>query len=169
MESFGATTIIGKIILEGGHVVIVDGSGSGVVVGGSSAIVGANDAPLTVFKTNHYEYDHIGYTYFAPSSECSAWKCQDCKVKHDVLINTINALTSYVKELTSKRGVIPSKNISYPSTPLEIKAKRRRKIISKALSRIQKRQITNLLSLCCTIKQSTRPKGEKHELKKVNM
>ncbi|KAF3636623.1 hypothetical protein FXO37_25363 [Capsicum annuum] len=103
MESFGATTIIGKIILEGGHVVIVDGSGSGVVVGGSSAVVGANDAPLTVFKTNHYEYDHIGYTYFAPSSECSACKCQDCKVKHDVLINTINALTSYVKELTSKR------------------------------------------------------------------
>ncbi|KAF3674696.1 hypothetical protein FXO38_05105 [Capsicum annuum] len=35
-------------------------------------------------------------------------------------------------ELTFKSGVIPSKKILYPFTPLELKAKRRRKMISKA-------------------------------------
>ncbi|PHT51033.1 hypothetical protein CQW23_10780 [Capsicum baccatum] len=59
---------------------------------------------------------------FAASSECSSCKCQDCKAKHDGVINVINALTASVKEMTSKRGVIPSKRISYPDTPLEIKA-----------------------------------------------
>ncbi|PHT34730.1 hypothetical protein CQW23_26530 [Capsicum baccatum] len=70
-ELFGATTITKKIILEGGFVVVDDGSGSG-------AAVGANDVSLTVFETtNHYDYDHTGYTNFATSSECSACKCQD--------------------------------------------------------------------------------------------
>ncbi|PHU05383.1 hypothetical protein BC332_26205 [Capsicum chinense] len=41
--------------------------------------------------------------------------------KHDGVINVINALTAFVKEMTSKRSVIPSKRISYPDTPLEIK------------------------------------------------
>ncbi|PHU11853.1 hypothetical protein BC332_18783 [Capsicum chinense] len=58
---------------------------------------------------------------FATSSECSACKCQDCKAKHDGVINAINALTASVKEMTSKWGVIPTKKISYPDTPLEIK------------------------------------------------
>ncbi|PHU10432.1 hypothetical protein BC332_22292 [Capsicum chinense] len=58
---------------------------------------------------------------FAASSECSSSKCQDCKVKHDGVINAINALTTSVQGMTSKRGVIPSKRISYPNTPLEIK------------------------------------------------
>ncbi|PHU19816.1 hypothetical protein BC332_10967 [Capsicum chinense] len=105
IELFGATTIKRKIILEGG----------------------ANDAPLTVFEiTSHYDYDHNGCTNFSPdfaaSSECSSCKCQDCKVKHDGVIHSINTLTAFVKEMTSKRGVIPSKRISYPDTPLEIKA-----------------------------------------------
>ncbi|PHT98266.1 hypothetical protein BC332_32786 [Capsicum chinense] len=56
-----------KTILEGGLVVV-----DGVVGGGSGAAVGANDASLTVFKANHYEYDHTGYTDFASPSECSA-------------------------------------------------------------------------------------------------
>ncbi|KAM3379005.1 hypothetical protein P3S68_011418 [Capsicum galapagoense] len=113
-----------------GGLVIVDG-----VSGGSSAAVGANDAPLTVFETtNYYEYDHTGYTDFFPPRKCSACKCQDCKTKHNGMINAINALTSSIKELTSKRGFIPSKRISYLSTPLEIKAKTRRKVIFKALS-----------------------------------
>ncbi|PHT81886.1 hypothetical protein T459_14901 [Capsicum annuum] len=126
MELFGETTITRKIILECGLVVVDDGSGSG-------AAVGANDAPLIVFETaSHYDYDHTSYTYFATSSKCSACKCQDCKMKHDGVINTINALTTFVKEMTYKRGVIPSKRISYPYTPLEIKvAKRRRKGISR--------------------------------------
>ncbi|KAF3636414.1 hypothetical protein T459_02270 [Capsicum annuum] len=99
MELFGVT-ITRKIILEGG----------------------ANDAPLTVFKTtSHYNYDHNGCTDFAISRKYSACKCQDCKVKYDEVINAINALTASVKEMTSKRGVIPSKRISYPDTPLEIK------------------------------------------------
>ncbi|PHT74095.1 hypothetical protein T459_21372 [Capsicum annuum] len=37
------------------------------------------------------------------------------------VINAINALTASVKEITSKRGVILSKRISYPYTLLEIK------------------------------------------------
>jgi hypothetical protein len=169
MELFGATTITRKIILEGGLVVIVDGlSGDGAVGGGSGAAVGANDAPLTVFKPNHYEYDHTGYTDFASLSECSACKYQDCKAKHDVVINAINALTTSVKELTSKRGLIPSKRILFPSSPLEIRAKWRRRVIFKALSSIQKSEIATPLSVCCT-DQRTMYKGEQHKLKKVNI
>ncbi|KAF3636305.1 hypothetical protein FXO38_24272 [Capsicum annuum] len=53
MELFGATTITRKIILEGGLIVVNDGSGNG-----SGAAVGANDVALTVFEiTNHYDYD----------------------------------------------------------------------------------------------------------------
>lgn len=124
--------------MEGGLVVTDGFSGDGAVGGSSGAAVGANDAPLTVFKTNHYEYDHIGYTEFAPPSNCFACKCQDCKAKDDALINAINALTTFVKKLISTRGVTPLKRISYLSTSLEIKAKRRKKVISQALSSIQK-------------------------------
>ncbi|PHU19165.1 hypothetical protein BC332_10316 [Capsicum chinense] len=85
---------------------------------------------------------------FATSSECSACKCQDCKVKYDGVINAINALTASVKKMTSKRGVIPSKRISYPDTPLNIKAaKRRRKDTSKASSSIKKARL-QCLYLC---------------------
>ncbi|PHT82181.1 hypothetical protein T459_15196 [Capsicum annuum] len=105
MELFAATPITRKIILKGE----------------------ANDALLTIFETtSHYDYDHNGCTDFSPdfsaSSECSSCKCQDCKAKYDGVINAINALTASVKKMTSKRGVIPSKRISYPDTPLEIKA-----------------------------------------------
>ncbi|KAF3680500.1 hypothetical protein FXO38_02274 [Capsicum annuum] len=160
MQLFGATTITKKIILEGGLVVV-----DGAVGGGSGAAVGANDAPLVVFKVNHYEYDHAGYTDFASPSECSACKCQDCRAKHDVVINAINALTTSVKELTSKRGLIPSKRILFPSAQLEIRAKRRRRVIFRVLSGIQKGEITTPLSACC-IEQHTMSKGEQHELKK---
>ncbi|KAF3663034.1 hypothetical protein FXO37_12203 [Capsicum annuum] len=82
--------------------------------------------------------------------ECSACKCQDCKAKHDGVINAINILTASVKKMTSNRGVIPSKRILYPYTPLEIKvAKRRRKDTSKASSSIEKRKIAMPLSLSC--------------------
>ncbi|PHU30978.1 UMP-CMP kinase 3, partial [Capsicum chinense] len=135
--------------------------GDGAVGGGSDAAVGANNVPLTEFKANYYEYDHTGYTTFISSSECSACKCQDCRAKHDVVINAIKALTASVKELTSKRGLIPS-------APLEIKAKRRRRVISRALSSIQKSKIATSLSVCCT-EQHTMFKGEQHELKKVNV
>ncbi|PHU19725.1 hypothetical protein BC332_10876 [Capsicum chinense] len=103
IDLFGATTITRKIILEGGLVAVDDGYHSG---SGSGAAVGANDAPLTIFKTtSHYDYNHIGCTNFATSSECSACKCQDCKAKHDGVINVIKALTASVKEMTSKRDV----------------------------------------------------------------
>ncbi|KAF3685141.1 hypothetical protein FXO37_00920 [Capsicum annuum] len=166
IKLFGATVITRKIILEGGFVVDDDGSGSG-------ASVGANDAPRTIFDTrSHYDYDHNGYidfsSYFATSSECSACKCQDCKAKHNGVINVINVLTASIKEMASKRGVIPSKRNLYPYTPLEIKvAKRRRKDISKASSSIEKRKITIPLSLSCTTFQCTTAIGEQHELKKV--
>ncbi|KAF3620183.1 hypothetical protein FXO38_32512 [Capsicum annuum] len=146
MELFVATTIRRKISLEGGLVTIDDSSGSG-------AVVRDNDASLTVFETkSHYDYDYTDCTdfssYFATSSECSVCKCQDCKVKHDGVINSINALTASVKEMTSKRGVIPSKRISYLYTPLEIKeAKRRRKDTSKALSSIEKSKFPDVTSL----------------------
>ncbi|KAM3281149.1 hypothetical protein P3S67_028169 [Capsicum chacoense] len=55
IELFRATTITRKIILEGGLVVV-----DGAVGGGGGTAVGANDAPLIVFKANHYEYDHTG-------------------------------------------------------------------------------------------------------------
>ncbi|PHU24862.1 hypothetical protein BC332_03194 [Capsicum chinense] len=150
MELFGETAIRRKIILEGGLVAIDDGSGSG-------AAVGDNDSPLIVFKIKrHYDYDHTGCTNFSPdfaiSSKCSACKCQECKAKHDGVINAINLLTASVKKMTSKRGVIPSKRISYPYAPLEIKAaKRRRKDTSKETSSIEKSKITMPLSLSCTI------------------
>ncbi|PHT86745.1 hypothetical protein T459_08851 [Capsicum annuum] len=153
IELFGATTITRKTILEGG----------------------ANDAPLTVFETtSHYDYDHNGCIDFSPdfaaSSECSSCKCQDYKVKHDGVINVINILTASVKEMTSKKGVIPSKRISYPDTPLEIKvAKRRRKDTSKASSIITKSKITIPLSLSCTDLQCVRAIEEQHELKKVDV
>ncbi|PHU26241.1 hypothetical protein BC332_04573 [Capsicum chinense] len=68
--------------------VVVDGAVGGV----SGAAVGYNDTPLDVFKANHYEYDHIVYIDFASPRKCSACKCQDCRAKHDVVINAINAL-----------------------------------------------------------------------------
>ncbi|PHU01822.1 hypothetical protein BC332_27073 [Capsicum chinense] len=151
MELFGATAIIRKIILEGG----------------------ANDAPLTVFETtSHYDYYHNGCTNFSPdfvaSSKCSSCKCQDCKAKYDGVINAINALTASVKEITSKRGFIPSKRISYPDMPLEIKAAmRRRKDTSKASSIIIKSKIETPLSLYCTDVQCARATEEQHELKKL--
>ncbi|PHU17398.1 hypothetical protein BC332_13093 [Capsicum chinense] len=130
IELFGATSITRKIILEGGIVTVDDGSRSG---SGNGATVGANDSPLTIFETtSHYDYDQTGCTNFSTSNECSAYKCQECKAKHDGVINASNALTASVKEMTFKRGVIPSKRTSYPYTLLEIKAaKRRRKDISK--------------------------------------
>ncbi|KAM3247346.1 hypothetical protein P3L10_009113 [Capsicum annuum] len=161
MKLFGATVITRKIILKG-RLIVVDGA----VGGGSGADVGANDAPLTVFKANHYEYDHTGYIDFASPSECSACKCKDRRAKHDVVINSINVLTTSVKELTSKRGLIPSKRILFPSAPLEIRAKRRRRVISRALSGIQKSEIATPLSAYCT-DQCTMSKEEKHDLKKM--
>ncbi|PHT42413.1 hypothetical protein CQW23_16438 [Capsicum baccatum] len=160
MELFGAAAITRKIISEGGLIVV-----DGAIGGGSGATVGANDAPLTIFKAKHYEYDHIGYTDFASPSEYSAYKCQDCRAKHDVVINAINVLTASVKELTSKRGLIPSKRILFSSAPLEIRAKRRGRVISRALSGIQKSEIATPLSACCT-EQRTMSKGEQHKLKK---
>ncbi|KAF3617399.1 hypothetical protein FXO38_34006 [Capsicum annuum] len=107
---------------------------------------------------------------FATSSECSACKCQKCKVKHDGVINAIYALTASVKEMTSKMGVIPSKRISYPYTPLEIKAaKRRKKDTSKASSSIEKSKIATPLSLSCIDIQCARATREQHEMKKVDV
>ncbi|KAF3629219.1 putative agamous-like MADS-box protein AGL12-like isoform X1 [Capsicum annuum] len=105
---------------------------------------------------------------FATSSECFACKCQDCKAKHDRVINVINALTASVKEMTSNRGVIPSKRISYPHTPLEIKAaKKRRKDTSTTLSSIEKVKLQRLclcLGRYVTVDAST----EEHNIKVDN-
>ncbi|PHT51537.1 hypothetical protein CQW23_05999 [Capsicum baccatum] len=141
MELFGATTITRKIILKGRLVAVDDGSSSGAAVGDS-------DAPLIVFEIiSHYDYDHIGCTDFSPnfstSSKYSACKCQDCRSKHDRVINAINAINASIKKMSSKKGVIPSKRISYPYTPLEIKvAKRRRKISSRHHQALKKVDVT---------------------------
>ncbi|KAF3657460.1 putative protein EIN4-like [Capsicum annuum] len=103
-------------------------------------------------------------------SECSSCKCQDCKAKHNGVINAINALAASVKKMTSKRGVILSKRISYPDTPLVIKAaKRRRKDTFKASSIIKKRKIATPLSLSCTDVQCATATEEQYELKKVDI
>ncbi|PHT37610.1 hypothetical protein CQW23_21183 [Capsicum baccatum] len=103
-------------------------------------------------------------------SECSSCKCQDYKAKYDEVINAINALNASIKEMSSKRGVIPSKRILYSDTPLEIKAaKRKRKDTSKASSIIKKIKIATPLSLSCIDVQRARATEEKHELKKVDV
>ncbi|PHT43370.1 hypothetical protein CQW23_17395 [Capsicum baccatum] len=72
--------------------------------------------------------------------------------------------------MESKRGVIPSKRISYPYTLLDIKAaKRRRKNTSKASSSIEQSKIEMPLSLSCTVVQCARVTGEQHELNKVDV
>ncbi|PHT99348.1 hypothetical protein BC332_31691 [Capsicum chinense] len=87
-ELFGATTITEKIILEGGLIVVDDGSGSG-------AAVGANDVSLTVFETtNHYYYDRTSYTNFATSSECSALKAN--AEQHNITIDNLS--TAFMEE-----------------------------------------------------------------------
>ncbi|PHT31970.1 hypothetical protein CQW23_28307 [Capsicum baccatum] len=141
MELFGPTAIRRKIILEGGLVVDDDGSGSG-------AAIRANDAPLTNFETkSHYDYDHTSCTDFSPDLATSS---------------------EYYASFT--RGIIPSKRISYPYTPLEIKAaKKRRNDTFKASSSIEKSKITMPLSLSCTIVQCARAKGKQHEPKKVDV
>ncbi|PHU24581.1 hypothetical protein BC332_09688 [Capsicum chinense] len=142
----------------GGLVVVVDGlNGDETTGGGSGAAVGANDAPLIVFKSNHYHYDHTGYTDFASPSKCSACKCQDCRAKHDIVINAINALTASVNELTSKRGLIPSKRILFPSAPLEIRAKRRRRMIFRHYQESKKMKL-QLLCLCVALSNVQCPK-----------
>ncbi|PHT72711.1 hypothetical protein T459_23496 [Capsicum annuum] len=172
MELFEATIIIRKIILEGGLVAVDDGSHSG---SGSGAAIGTNDAPLIIFETKiHYDYDHTGCIDFSPDfatcSECSACKCQDCKAKHDEVINAINVLTASVKKMTSNRSFIPSKRISYPYTLLDIKAaKRRRKDTSKASSIIEITKIAMPLSLSSIDVQCARATGEQHEPKKVDV
>ncbi|KAH0670092.1 hypothetical protein KY289_024585 [Solanum tuberosum] len=48
-------------------------------------------------------------TSFAPSSSsCSACKCEECKNTGEDVKKSLDALISVVKELISKRGVIPS-------------------------------------------------------------
>ncbi|PHT99414.1 hypothetical protein BC332_31609 [Capsicum chinense] len=70
--------------------------------------------------------------------------------------------------MTSKRGVIPSKRISYPDISLKIKvSKRRKKDTSKASSSIKKGKVAIPLSLPCTDVQCARATGEQHELKEV--
>ncbi|PHT84959.1 hypothetical protein T459_13402 [Capsicum annuum] len=153
MELFGATASTRKIILEGG----------------------ANDASLTVFETtSHYDHYHNGCTDFSSdfvvSSECSSCKCQDCKAKHDGVINAINALTASVKEMTSKRGVIPSKSILYPDTPLEIKAaKRRRKDTSKASSITKKARLQYLYLCLAPMYCQQQPKVSRNEECLINI
>ncbi|KAH0659331.1 hypothetical protein KY289_028079 [Solanum tuberosum] len=109
-------------------------------------------------------------TSFAPSSSsCSACKCEECKNKEAQLISTgedvkksLDALTSVVKELISKRGVIPSRKISKPFTPLKIK--RRRKSISKILSNMKKRQQIATNPLPCNVEPSSGAIEEQQKL-----
>ncbi|PHU11764.1 hypothetical protein BC332_18694 [Capsicum chinense] len=90
MELFGTTTIIRKIILEGGLVVVDDGNRSG-----SGAIVGDNDPSLTIFETiSHYDYDHTGCTDFSPdfatSSECSVCKLEATAEEHNIIVDNLS-------------------------------------------------------------------------------
>ncbi|KAG5573787.1 hypothetical protein H5410_063553 [Solanum commersonii] len=89
-----------------------------------------------------------------------------CKNKEAQLISTgedvkksLDALTSVVKKLISKRCVIPSRKISESFTPLKIK--RRRKSISKILS---KRQQIATTPLPCNVESSSRAIKEQQKL-----
>ncbi|KAG5596069.1 hypothetical protein H5410_037301 [Solanum commersonii] len=93
----------------------------------------------------------------------------ECKNKEAQFISTgedvkksLDALTSVVKELISKRGVIPSRKISEPFTPLKIK--RRRKSISKILSNMKKRQQIVTNPLPCNVESSSRAIEEQQKL-----
>ncbi|PHT86961.1 hypothetical protein T459_09067 [Capsicum annuum] len=87
--------------------------------------------------------------------------------KNTKFVDLFNSLKE--AEMTSKRGVIPPKKISYPYTPLEIKVgKSRRKEIFKASSSIEKSKITTLLSLSCIFDQCTRAIREHQEMKQVD-
>ncbi|KAH0689196.1 hypothetical protein KY289_016554 [Solanum tuberosum] len=93
----------------------------------------------------------------------------ECKNKEARLISTdedvkksLDALTSAVKELISKRGVIPSRKISEPFTPLKIK--RRRKSISKILSNMKKRQQIVATPLHCNVESSSGAIEEQQKL-----
>ncbi|KAG5601872.1 hypothetical protein H5410_033242 [Solanum commersonii] len=82
--------------------------------------------------------------FFAPSSRsCSACKFEECKNKKAQLIftskdvkNSLDALTSAVKKLISKRCIISSRKNSESFTSLKIK--RKRKSIFKILSNMKK-------------------------------
>ncbi|PHT26509.1 hypothetical protein CQW23_33879 [Capsicum baccatum] len=89
--------------------------------------------------------------------------------KHDRVINAINALTASVKEMISKRGVIPSKRISYLYIPLEIKAaKRIRKDTFRTSSSIEKRKIAMPLSLSyIDVQCARRHHGPSPEIQKL--
>ncbi|PHU02612.1 hypothetical protein BC332_27863 [Capsicum chinense] len=99
MQCDDVTDFTGDLV---GRRVVVDGASGDEVVGGGSgsgsgAAVGDNNAPLAVFEiTNHYDYDHTGFTDFFPPSECSACKYQTYKTKHYGVINVVNALTAFV-------------------------------------------------------------------------
>lgn len=72
------------------------------------------------------------------------------------MIKSIDSLTVVVKELTSKRSFIPSKQITKSSTPL--KDKRRIKAISQVLSFIKSIKIVTQFP--CTVEQIPRVIGE---------
>ncbi|KAF3678710.1 putative acyl-coenzyme A thioesterase 9, mitochondrial-like [Capsicum annuum] len=57
----------------------------------------------------------------APPYLSCVCKCEECKEKHDGVINTVNVLTADVKELISNSSVIQSKRILVSFTPLDIK------------------------------------------------
>ncbi|PHU13989.1 hypothetical protein BC332_15194 [Capsicum chinense] len=83
---------------EGGLVVADGVSGDEVIGGGNGSGSGAtvvdNHALLEVLEiTNYYVYDHTGFTDFFPSSECSAWKYQGYKTKHDGVDVIVKAIT----------------------------------------------------------------------------
>ncbi|KAF3624372.1 hypothetical protein FXO37_31381 [Capsicum annuum] len=82
-------------------------------------------------------------------------------LKHSQLGDQGDIYVDSVKEITSKRGVIPSNRSSYPYTPLEIKvAKRRRKDISKASPSIEKK----LIILAFQVDVITKATAEEHNI-----
>ncbi|KAH0783095.1 hypothetical protein KY290_002693 [Solanum tuberosum] len=99
----------------------------------------------------------------------SACKCEECKNKEAQLISTgedvkksLDALTSVVKELISKRGVIPSRKISEPFTPLKIK--RRKKINFQDIIKYEKRQQIATTPLPCNVESSSGAIEEQQKL-----
>ncbi|KAH0650762.1 hypothetical protein KY289_031003 [Solanum tuberosum] len=114
-ELAGATTIKREAPIASGDVddVAID---VGVDIGDTCAKSGGEHVDDVGGIYGGFTHFSGHTTSFAPSSSsCSACKCEECKNKEAQLISTgenvkksLDALTSAVKELIYKRGVIPT-------------------------------------------------------------
>ncbi|PHT51664.1 hypothetical protein CQW23_06126 [Capsicum baccatum] len=101
-----------KIILEGGLIVVDDGSGSG-------AAVRSNDAHLTIFETtSHYNYDHTSCTNFssnfATSSEVLHTNVKTARISYPYTPLEIKVAKRRRKDIFKASSSIKKSKIAMP-------------------------------------------------------